>query len=109
MREAGTRMEIAFNVIERSTSMRDIFGARPRPIVSRDIRELAEPGGLLGKQKQQRVAYAGTPYAVTRGYDGGRLMTACHYESPLGTFTITGPGRIECPPVAVPPSGHGGR
>jgi hypothetical protein len=89
--------------------VRNNFGARPESEVGQNARKQVEPGGLLGKGKQQRLAYTGTLYHVTRGYDRGKLMTASHYETPLGTFTKTDEGRIECPAVALPPPGFGGR
>ena len=72
------------------------------------IRYTSEPGGPMAKKAQPRTEYAGKLIGVTRGIDGIKIITHCHYSTPFGTFTDELDGWQKREPTSPALKGYGG-
>ncbi|MCB8829829.1 hypothetical protein LJD47_32935 [Escherichia coli] len=64
----------------------------------------------VSKTTAKSSGYSGTLVGVTRGVDGVKLGTDCHYSTPVGSFTVSSSGWNDCDKThPAPRSGGFGR
>lgn len=59
--------------------------------------------------RSKTYGYTGTLSGITRGVNGTKLGTDCHYDTPVGGFTVSKDGWRDCDDTHPAPKGIGSR
>ena len=65
-------------------------------------------GGGRGSSQSKSYGYSGTLSGITRGMDGIKQGTDCHYSTPVGSYTVSKSGWADCDKTSPAPRHIGG-